>query len=142
MNFETFDKFQAGLLAEVTKMRDTKGKEYAHDQDRFANFRRLAEQLGIPDYQVGWVYAVKHIDSIASYMKTGQTFSSEQIRGRFVDLITYLTLIAGMVLEASHWNANQGTHEVKQRIIEPLEQTDHNIKKHQPFEYDNPGRDT
>lgn len=131
MNFETFDKFQAELLAEVTKMRDTKGKEYAHDQDRFANFRRLAEQLGIPDYQVGWVYAVKHLDSIASYMKTGQTFSSEQIRGRFVDLITYLTLIAGMVEEAALWNAVFGEHQL----------TGHNTGKHQPIEYD-PSQDS
>jgi hypothetical protein len=28
MNFETFDQYQAALLAQVVKMRDTKGKEW------------------------------------------------------------------------------------------------------------------
>lgn len=99
MNFPEFEQFQERLLAEVTGMGDTKAREYAHSEDRFANFRRLAEQLGLKDYQVGWVYTAKHLDSIASYMKSGRTFSDESIRGRFVDAITYLTLLAGMVEE-------------------------------------------
>ena len=95
-------------------MRDTKAKEYANSADRFANFRRLAESLGLQDYQVGWVYAAKHLDSLASFMRNGKTLSTETIRGRFVDAITYLTLIAGMVDEATGG---------------------HNSGKQQPFEY-------
>lgn len=114
MNFPEFDKFQRDLLAEVVKMRDTKGKEYANDSDRFANFRRLAASLDLKDYQVAWIYCVKHLDSLASFMKNGETFSNETIRGRFVDAITYLTLIAGMIDEKTGG---------------------HNSGKHQPFEY-------
>jgi len=95
-------------------MRDTKGREYAHDADRFANFRRLYATTVIKDKQVAYVYLVKHLDSIASFMKTGQEFSSEKIRGRIVDAITYLTLIAGMIDESSGG---------------------HNTGKLQPFEY-------
>jgi hypothetical protein len=92
-------------------MRDTKGKEYAHDTDRFANFRRLADELGLKDYQVAWVYTKKHLDSIASYMKTGKTFSAESIHGRIVDAITYLTLISGMIVQTEFKDANAGKHQ-------------------------------
>lgn len=114
MTFDKFDKFQAELLAEVVGMKNTKGKEYAHTQDRFANFRRLSAELEIPDYVVCWVYLKKHLDSIASFAKEGRTFSTESIRGRFVDAIVYLTLMAGMVDEK-----NGG----------------HNTGKQQPMEY-------
>jgi hypothetical protein len=116
MTFEQFDKFQERLLAEVVKMRDTKGKEYANSADRFGNFRRLSESVGLADYQVAYVYMSKHLDSIASYMKNHKTFSAESIRGRFIDTLTYLTLIAGMVEEAeiSRDQGNAGT-------LQPLE---------------------
>jgi hypothetical protein len=97
MTFEEFDKFQAELLAEVTAMGETKGKEYAHAEDRFANFNRLAGELGVSNLTVAWIYLKKHLDSIASYVKDNKTYSVEPIRGRIVDAITYLTLIAGMI---------------------------------------------
>ena len=99
MTHEQFNDFQANLLDEVVAMKNTKGKEYANSNERFANFNRLAGSLGLTNRQVAWVYTAKHLDSIASYCRTGQTFSSEPIRGRIVDAITYLTLIAGMIEE-------------------------------------------
>lgn len=99
MTFEEFNSFQSGLLSEVVRMKDTKGKEYANSVDRFANFNRLAGQLDLTNIQVAWVYLAKHLDSISSYCKTGQIYSTEPIRGRIVDAITYLTLIAGMIDE-------------------------------------------
>jgi len=99
MTFEDFDKWQAELWAECVKMRDTKGREYSHEKDRFANFNRLANELGISNVTVGWVYLKKHLDSIASYVKDGKTHSVEPIRGRIIDAIVYLTLIGGMIEE-------------------------------------------
>ena len=99
MTFEEFDRYQEGLLTEVVGMRDTKGKEYAHSEDRFANFNRLAEGLGLANITIAWVYAKKHVDSVESFVKEGKEFSTEGIRGRLVDLITYLTLIGGMIEE-------------------------------------------
>jgi hypothetical protein len=122
VTFEEFDVFQQKLISEVLKMRDTKGKEYSHSTDRFANFNRLQDSLSLPNYQIGWVYCKKHLDSIESYVKDGKTHSNETIRSRFVDAITYLTLIAGMVEE----------RELKLREV--LE--DKNQGKHQPMEYD------
>jgi hypothetical protein len=100
MTFEQFDKFQDALLKEVMKMRDTKGREYANDADRFANFKRLAVELNIDPIDVAWIFATKHLDSIRHAIKM-KTFTalSEPLNGRFVDFICYLTLIAGIIEE-------------------------------------------
>lgn len=133
MTFDEFNLFQQKLLEEVVCMRDTKGKEYANSKDRFANFNRLANQLDMTNLQVAWVYLAKHLDSIASYCRNGKTFSTESIRGRFVDAITYLTLMAGMDYE----NCNKITSAIKVINPElPYTLVDMNTGKHQPMEYD------
>lgn len=99
MTFEQFDKFQEELLAQVVVMKNTKGKEYANSDSRFANFDRLSARLNLPNVQIGLVYLTKHMDAIESYISRGRTYSDETIQGRIVDAITYLTLIAGMIQE-------------------------------------------
>ena len=99
MTFEQFDKWQDELWQECVKMRDTKGKEYSHTEDRFSNFKRLANELCLPPETIGCIYAKKHLDSISSYIKIGKEHSTESIRGRIVDAIVYLTLIGGMIQE-------------------------------------------
>lgn len=99
MTFEEFDKFTEEIFIEVRRMRDTKGKEYAHTKDRFDNFNRLGTRMSIPRLKVWLVYFTKHMDSIESYINEGREFSSEKIRGRIVDAMTYLALLAGMIYE-------------------------------------------
>ncbi len=99
MTFQEFAEFQNGLWDEIRNMQYTKGKEYAHSEDRFANFNRLSDELGLSPEQVAWVYTKKHLDSIVSYVKDNKTYSTEPIRGRYVDAIVYLTLLAGMAEE-------------------------------------------
>lgn len=106
MTFEEFDKFTQELLTEVVKMRDTKGKEYANSTDRFDNFNRLSKRLDLSREKVLMVYLSKHMDSIDSYIVNGKTFSNEAIRGRIIDAITYLTLLAGMIEERKDKNEN------------------------------------
>lgn len=99
MTFQEFDKFMDKLYRDCKDMRSTKGKEYAHDADRFANFRRIAKDLELTDLQVAYVYFKKHLDSVISFIKDGKTYSTEPIRGRFTDLILYAFLMAGMAEE-------------------------------------------
>src|ERR1035437_7449635 len=99
MTFAEFNIFQHDLLQEVVGMKDTKGKEYAHSTNRFANFDRLAEGLGLPNTVIAWVYCKKHVDGVESYVRDNKTYSTEGVRGRIVDAIVYLTLIAGMIEE-------------------------------------------
>lgn len=95
------------LLEEVfIKMRHlaaTKGDEYAHGSDRLDNFRRNGNDCGVP-MEVCWrIYAGKHWDSITTYIKDIQTGKSreysEDITGRAIDLMVYLTLFIAMVEE-------------------------------------------
>ncbi len=98
MTHQDFNDFQEALLEEVVTIKDTKGVEYANSESCFANFERLSTQLGLSPPQVAWVYLSKHLDGIASYCRAEVEYS-EPIRGRIVDAIVYLTLIAGMIQE-------------------------------------------
>ncbi len=95
--FEDFEKYFDQFFADCQKMRDTKGKEYAHSTSRFANFNRAAERLGISREMVANVYLHKHLDAIDSYIMHKETYSGENIRGRLIDAVTYLILIGGMI---------------------------------------------
>src|SRR5665647_1765164 len=135
MTHEEFNNYQIKLIDKVVGMGATKGKEYSNSESRFANFDRLAYELGLTNIQVAWVYTKKHLDGIASYCRTKKVLS-EPIEGRIVDAIVYLTLIAGMIEEErilkskceidKSWNKDEN--------VVPLE--DENVGKHQPFEYD------
>jgi len=108
MTYEEFDKYQDDLLAKVVSMKNTKGREYANSEDRFANFNRLSERLGISNLSIAWVFVTKHLDSLESYIKNNQTYSTEPIEGRLVDIITYMTLIGGMIREKELAKDNLG----------------------------------
>lgn len=102
MTFEEFDKFTEALIADIRKMRDTKGKEYAREKnDRFGNFNRLAARLGIDREKVAMIYLTKHLDAIESFIDHHREFSTEKIRGRCIDAMTYISLLAGMFEENS-----------------------------------------
>ena len=81
-----------------------KGEEYAGSTDRLANFKRGAQLTGATALQVAFIYASKHYDSIATYVKKdAQGFEqklSEPIEGRFDDLINYCLLMKAIVCEA------------------------------------------
>lgn len=108
MTFQEFDEYQDYLIAQVIRMKDTKGKEYANSQNRFANFNRLSfdkpivienTTIHIPNYLIGWIYCKKHLDAIENYCQKDEIYSTESIESRIIDAITYLTLIAGMIKE-------------------------------------------
>jgi hypothetical protein len=99
MTFEEFDKHQEEITAIINKLSSTKGVEYAHSNERFANFNRLAEDLETSRLTIAYIYAKKHWDSITSYCKENQVYSDESIHGRVYDLILYLMLMDGMITE-------------------------------------------
>jgi hypothetical protein len=84
---------------EIMRLRDAGQKEYAHDSTSpFANFRRAAEDVGIDAKKVLWIFAMKHKDGIAAFIK-GHTSQREDVRGRINDLIVYMFLLRGMIDE-------------------------------------------
>lgn len=90
------------IFKELQETREAGQREYAHDEDNaFANFERPAKDLGISREMVLWVFAMKHKDGIASYIK-GHKSQREDVRGRIKDLIVYLILLWGMVDDNEH----------------------------------------
>jgi|ERR1035437_4034685 hypothetical protein len=141
MTHKQFNEYQHDLLNKVVGMGDTKGKEYANSESRFANFDRAADELGLTNIQVAWVYVKKHLDGIASFCRTQKEFS-EPIEGRIVDAIVYLTLIAGMIAEKEEDENGKDREAEKQpkgvKLFARYDENDKdkNVGKHQPFEYD------
>lgn len=87
------------VFKECQEARNAGQKEYAHDENNaFANFERIAHDIDIDRERILWVYAMKHRDGIASYLK-GHKSQREDVRGRIKDLIVYLCLLRGMIDE-------------------------------------------
>ena len=84
------------IFQEVRKVRLAGQKEYAHDEDNcFANFERIAKLQDLSRETILMTYLFKHIDGIQSYVQ-GHKSQREDVRGRIVDIIVYLTLLWGM----------------------------------------------
>ena len=74
-------------------------KEYAMNENNvFANFERISKQTGLDREMILWIYLMKHIDGIASYLK-GHRSQREDVRGRLTDAIVYLCILWGMIEE-------------------------------------------
>ena len=87
------------VFAECDALRAAGQQEYAHGQgNAFANFDRVANDLDIDRKKVLWIFAMKHRDGIAAYIK-GHKSQREDVRGRINDLIVYLCLLRGMIEE-------------------------------------------
>lgn len=87
----------------IRELSTLKGGEYAGDDDRLANFRRNAADLGVPMEVIWRVYAAKHWDAIGQYVRdltTGkERVRLEKLSGRVDDLIVYLLLFKAMLDE-------------------------------------------
>lgn len=102
MKHEDRQSIAKDLFQDVIFLGDVKGKAYAGEGDAFANFKRNAESLGLTKYQVWGVYAGKHWDAITNSIKKNPSAPLEQtegMRGRITDMITYLTILYGMMIE-------------------------------------------
>ena len=87
------------ILLKVKDMHTEGQKEYAMTQDNvFANFERIARQTGQDKKMILWVYLMKHIDGIASYLR-GHKSQREDVTGRLTDAIVYLCILWGMIEE-------------------------------------------
>ena len=99
MNQEEFAKVFDATLTSCEKLLVVKGGEYAGVEDRLGNFKRGAALTGTTPLQVAFIYASKHYDSIASFVRDPKRVGSEPIEGRFDDLINYCILMKAIVKE-------------------------------------------
>lgn len=99
---EVADPVMHQVLTEAMQVLKLKGNDYTMgkaDFERLHNFDTAASFLGLKDTQVLGVYLYKHVASVFAYLGRGKV-ESEPIRGRIVDCINYLLLLALMVERA------------------------------------------
>ena len=85
------------IFLQIQKMREAGQKEYARKQNNaFANFEKIADNLNLKREEVLLTYMLKHIDGVCAYVK-GHKSQREDVRGRITDIIVYLCLLWGMV---------------------------------------------
>lgn len=97
MTFKEADEILEILFQEEKDIAKTKAVEYTQG-DRLDNFKRIGREIGIPAKVVLWIYLKKHLDSIASYIKSGTTLS-ESIESRILDARVYLHLLRCIIEE-------------------------------------------
>lgn len=94
-----FYQYVQKFLEECLDTMQKKGDAYAgKDQDRFANFNKLAAKLDMSREKILMVYMQKHLDAIESFIR-GEYADPEPISGRVKDVINYLLILAGMIKE-------------------------------------------
>jgi len=85
------------IFSQVKKIHTEGQKEYAMNENNvFANFERIANQTEQSKEMILWIYLMKHIDGIASYLR-GHVSQRENVRGRLTDAIVYLCILWGMI---------------------------------------------
>lgn len=99
MTNEFFLATQKRIFDEINAIGTTKGKEYARDKDRLANFKRIAEEMNIEPEKVCFIFLRKHYDAIVYYVQQGKLESEETPFGRFCDVINYFTLLYAIMME-------------------------------------------
>jgi hypothetical protein len=99
MNKQEMHKVMTEVFEKCQQFREAGQKEYAHkEEDVFRNFSDTASLLDLTKEQVLLIFAKKHFDGIAAYVK-GHRSQREDVRGRICDLIVYMCLLHGMIDE-------------------------------------------
>jgi hypothetical protein len=100
---DDYARLLTDTVEQINSLSLLKGGEYAGDVDRLANFRRNAEQTGVPMETVWSVYYNKHHDAVMQFCRdliTGkERLRAEPLAGRVDDMITYLILFKAMLVE-------------------------------------------
>lgn len=105
MQYDEYNKFREDFFETASHISDSKSIEYTiSNEDKFYNFKHVAERLGITAQQALMVYVLKHVDAICNDAKTGKTHSDETTYQRCLDVANYMVLYAAMDKERPHAN--------------------------------------
>lgn len=93
MTTEQYDAIANELMTLARDIETSKRPGYTVGSvDVLANFKHVAERIGISTEQAWLVYFLKHIDAITAIMGKPDLPVSEAPPGRFADAINYLRL--------------------------------------------------
>lgn len=100
MKYEEQTAIDEKVFERVRKLRETKGKEYATEEDTLADFKEVAAETGTTPLQVWAVYVKKHQRAVDTFIREGAT-KSETIQSRIIDIIVYHLLLLGLIKDLS-----------------------------------------
>jgi hypothetical protein len=110
MNQKEFTALVDQTISSTAALLVSKGEEYAGSTDRLANFKRGSALTGATPLQVAFIYASKHYDALATFVrKDGAKIPqqlSEPIEGRLDDLINYCILMKAIISETKSIKLN------------------------------------
>ena len=98
MEAQKFYDLTKNFLDECMEIMKSKGMAYSGTNDKFGNFKRVAKNLCMSPEQVWFVYFSKHFDALSAYIR-GEYSDSEPIKGRIMDMVNYLLLLNGLIVE-------------------------------------------
>lgn len=98
MRHEELERLMREEFDRMIEIRNTKGHDYAGDEDALENFKDAAHRMAMTPLQIWWVYADKHWDAVTTYCREGQV-KSEAIEGRIRDVVVYCFLLLGILWE-------------------------------------------
>jgi hypothetical protein len=96
VNYQRMNEIMAEAFDGIQRIRQTKGREYANDEDTLADFFEVAKEAGVSPLQVWLTYERKHSRAIGAFCREGRT-KSESIRDRVLDEIVYHILLLGLI---------------------------------------------
>lgn len=100
---QNFLESQNKFLTELLERTSKKQIEYSRNDDPFHNFKK-ASQLSLTENEVAvaWEFCVKHLQSLKDLIldyDEGKEISKEIVDEKIGDIIVYMTLIRGMLLQ-------------------------------------------
>ena len=99
MTVKEFTNFiDTEILPECYKIMESKGISYSGLEDKLGNFKRLSVLTNSSPEKVLFIYFTKHFDALSSYIR-GEYKDSEGIKGRILDIINYMFLLAALLKE-------------------------------------------
>lgn len=88
------------IFEEAKVIAKAKGADYTKgSSDALANFKEGGKALNIAPEKVAWIFMNKHYQAITNYIRTEGQSESEPISERIKDMINYLVLLQGLIVE-------------------------------------------
>lgn len=96
MEFDVMTALIEGEFDKIRAVRETKGREYAGEEDTLADFKEVAAEAGITPLQCWLTYVKKHQRAIDTFIREGSV-KSESIESRIMDVVVYHLLLLGLI---------------------------------------------
>jgi hypothetical protein len=100
MSNKDFYELMKSLFTKCEEIARKKGADYTKGSaDALANFKEGGSAIDVDPIDVCWIFTNKHWQAITNYVKTEGQSESEPIDERIKDMINYLVLMYGIIVE-------------------------------------------